>query len=143
MGHGKAIVLGVIKWKGLLLGAFAFFASHQVIVLKWTAWFAGDARYVPWFLNDGNVAIVFTGGILFAASVLASGLWAEKNDSLVYGVNVAAGAFVTMTVVIFTLKGGPGTLFPIALAMGGWLTFVATFTGALIVWPLKHVSRRR
>jgi hypothetical protein len=142
MGNGKAIALGVVKWKGLLLGAIAFLLSHQVLVVKWTSWFSGDERFAPWFLNAGNLALGFTVATLFVATLAGCALWAGPDDALVYGVGMGAGAFATMTAVMFSMKGGPGTLFPIVLAAGAFCAFVPTFVGALVVWPFKHRYRR-
>jgi hypothetical protein len=131
----------MVRWKGLLCGAVAFALAHAVLAAKWTTWFGGTSEHEPWFLNAGNLAVAFPVVCVFLASVAASAVWAGRDDAPVYGINVAMGATFMMTVALFTVvAGGPGTLFPIAIAIGGLLFFVAGVLGSFIVWPVKHVS---
>jgi hypothetical protein len=104
------------------LGAATFAIAHAIVIAKWTAWFGGV--HEPWFLNSGR-AVVFTTALLFGVSIV-SGLFEFS------GVLIAAGAFATMTVIVFGLSDGPGTIFPIVLVSGGLLILGAGWLGAWI-----------
>jgi hypothetical protein len=114
----------MIRWKGALLGAATFVAAHLVQTLWWTTWFRG--AYAPWFLNSGR-AVAFTTGCQFIASAIASA--ADPREALVRGGSVAAGAAAAMVVVL--AFAGPGTLFPIVIAVGTSVLAAASVAGAL------------
>src|SRR5438309_535944 len=90
---------------GLAAGALAFLAAHLVIHAEWARWFG--AEHVPWFLNEGRANAVMVSSLFLAS--LAGGYAA------VPGLMFAAGAFAAMTIVLFNLPGGPGTIFPIVM----------------------------
>jgi hypothetical protein len=106
----------------IALGALAFAAAHAIIVSKWGEWFGG--LHEPWFLNSGR-AVAFTTALLFGVG-LAGGLFGLS------GLMIAAGAFVTMTVVFFRLPDGPGNIFPVVVVSGGLLILGAAWLGAWI-----------
>jgi hypothetical protein len=58
---------------------------------------------------------------------------------MVRGGNVAAGAIVAMIIVIIAV--GPGTLFPIALAIGAVIAVISAVSGALIGWSVRRMPR--
>jgi hypothetical protein len=128
----------MIRWKSLTLGAVAFLASHALESANWSAFDPG-AAYSPWFLNSGR-AVVFTAACLLAAAaiegIVAASTW---RDAIVRGGNIAAGAFVAMCIVL--LARGPGTLFPIALALGGLVAAASSIAGALIGSGVRTASR--
>jgi hypothetical protein len=120
-----------LRWRSLTIGGAAFAASHVVVVSKWTTWFGGGA-WEPWFLNDGGRAVLFTALCLFAAALIVSLLWARGAlDSIVHGLNVAAGAAAAMIVVLAAFVG-LGTIFPIVLAAGGLVAFASTFVASVL-----------
>src|SRR5690349_10827366 len=98
---------------GFITGGIAFAAAHAVEARYWSDWFRG--RYEPWFLNSGW-AILFTLAVLTLASVAIAAL--NRSSRPVRGIAIGAGAFVMMSVLLFK-SPGPGTLFPIVLAVGG------------------------
>jgi len=98
-------------------------------------WFGG--AHQAWFLNDGSEPVVFTSICLLLASAAASAMWARRDDAPWYGVNVAVSAGIAMIVVLCVI--GPGTLFPIVIALGGSIIGASSVVGALIVWPMKLV----
>lgn len=120
-----------------MLGAVAFVAAHLVTAAKWVPWFGGQ-DYPPWFLNDGNRAVLFMVACVFVAALTAGVLWARsQREAFVHGINLAAGAVVAMAVVLFTAPSGPGTLFPIALAVGGCILLLSSVLAAMIVAAFK------
>jgi hypothetical protein len=128
-----------VRWKSLIVGAATFVASHRIEVARWGSWFGGE--HAPWFLNDGSRAVLFTTGCLFVATLITGILWARgKQDAIVHGGNVAAGAVVAMTVLVFAAPGGPGNLFPIAIAIGGFIVVLSAAVASVIVAALKPRS---
>ena len=107
---------------GFAAGLMTFVAAHEVEVLKWAAWF-GSAAHEPWFLNSGR-AVAFTMACLFVSSLISG--WLRLSV-----LTIVAGAATAMTVVLFLKEGGPGTIFPIVIAVG---TVFMLAIGALGVW---------
>jgi multisubunit Na+/H+ antiporter MnhF subunit len=123
-----------MRWQSIVLGTASFLASHAVVFRKWGAWFGGE--HDAWFLNNGTAAVGFTALCLALAALVAAVLWARNQaDSIVHGVNVAGGALVAMIAVLALV--GPGTIFPIAIALGGLIAFVSTLAGALAAAAFK------
>jgi hypothetical protein len=118
----------MIRRKYTALGAGVFVGAHVVVAAGWREWFGGG-DVPPWFLNSGR-AVAFTAGSLFLASVVA-GLRTRgmPRDAMVVGGTVAAGAIIAMCVVLALT--GPGTLFPIALAIGAGVAVISSAAGAL------------
>src|SRR5206468_1947824 len=86
----------MLKWKSLVLGAVTFLGTHAVIVARWGLWFNGT--HAPWFLNDGAGAVGLTAGCLCVATMVAAALQARSQyESVIHGVNVAAGATIAAT----------------------------------------------
>ena len=128
-----------LKWKSVLVGSVAFVASHYVEVARWQTWFGGEQA--PWFLNDGNRAVLFMMACLFGAALVAGLLWArDARDAVVEGANVAGGAVIAMAVLLFMAPWGPGTLFPIALAIGLLTLVLSTGSASAIVAMFKRRS---
>ena len=123
----------MIKWASVVFGAATFLATHLVVTRKWTTWF--DGQQAPWFLNSGR-AVAFTALCLLAAGLVASACWArDRDDAMTHAANVAAGALLAMTVVLFFV--GPGTIFPIVIVFGGAIALFSSAIGSLMVWPFK------
>jgi hypothetical protein len=116
---------------GFVAGLLTFAAAHEVEVLKWTAWFG--SAHEPWFLNSGR-AVAFTIACLFVSSLIAG--WLRLS-----GVMFAAGAAIAMTVVLFLKQGGPGTIFPIVIAVGAAFILVISMLGVWIGDEIHGLTR--
>jgi len=139
-----------------------FFATHVVIVARWHAWFArgvgvagtgGTAApgidrtsdtYAPWFMNSTG-AVVFTVVVFLLVNLVVALAGAHHRvDRAVLGAaNVAAGAVIVMTIVLFTYPGGPGNLFPIAIVIGAVLITIASVAGAMAAWLVTRAPLAR
>jgi hypothetical protein len=116
----------MIRWKSLLLGAITFLAAHAVEAAAWKTWFHGE--YAPWFLNSGR-AVAFTAASLVVVGLIVGVTTPARRGSMVAEWNIAAGAIAAMIVVLFAV--GPGTLFPIAIVIGGAVVGVSSVAGVL------------
>lgn len=122
----------------MIVGGVAFLLSHALVVFGWASFDPGG-RYRPWFLNAGR-AVLFTAICLLAAAAVEAAIAAStRRDAVVRGANVAAGAVVAMIIVIVAV--GPGTLFPIALAIGAAIAAISAVSGALIGWSVRRKPR--
>ena len=121
---------------GFMIGVLTFVGAHTVEVAMWRDWFGGE--HAPWFLNSGR-AVAFTMGCIFMASVAESAL--ATSELPVGGVTVALGAVAAMTAVL--MAGPGGTIFPIALAIGGELLLLSSAAGALVGWAIRRTVRSR
>jgi len=119
----------MIRWKNAVLGAVVFVAAHLVLTVGWREWFLPGGDFPPWFLNSGR-AVVLTAVLLFIAGAFV-GLTTRgaRRESLVASGNLSAGAIVAMCVVLALT--GPGTLFPIALAIGAGVIVFSCVAGVL------------
>jgi hypothetical protein len=128
----------MLRWKSMVVGGLAFLVSHALEVVEWRA-FDPAGAHRPWFLNAGG-AVLFTASWLVAAAAVEGAVAArDPRDAIGRGAQIAAGAIVAMIVVILFV--GPGTLFPIAVAIGAVVAAVAAVSGALIGWGLRRLSR--
>jgi len=127
----------MIKPKLLFLGAATFLAAHGVEATAWSRWFYGV--YAPWFLNSGR-AVAFTTASLMAVAAIVAIVSNSRLPWLVAGLNLAAGAVGAMIVVLFAV--GPGTLFPIAIAIGAAVVGVSSLAGALAGRAVRYASLR-
>jgi len=128
----------MIRWKSAALGAGVFGAAHLVLTARWREWFQPGGDFPPWFLNSGR-AVAFTAALLSVSGVvvgLATRGTARKSarESIVAGGNLAAGAIVSMCVVLALI--GPGTLFPIALTIGAGIIVFSCLAGVLMAWAI-------
>ena len=122
----------MIRLSAALAGAATFAAAQAFEAALWTTAFRGV--YAPWFLNSGR-AVAFMATCL--ASVAALIAAADRREALARGMSFAGGAVVTMLVALFAI--GPGTLFPIAIALGAVIVIAATAAGA---WAGSHLRSR-
>lgn len=111
---------------GFIGGGVAFAAAHAIEASHWSDWFHGS--YEPWFLNSGR-AMLFTMAMLGLTSVTIAAL--NRSSLPIRGIAIGSGAFVTMAVVLFA-SPGPGTLFPIVLAIGGAALLCSSVAGAWV-----------
>jgi hypothetical protein len=125
----------MLRWKGVISGALSFVAAHLVETAAWRQWFDPAGQYGPWFLNSGR-AVAFTAGCLLLGGAASAIRSSDRRAAFAQGVSVAAGACVAMAVVLFAT--GPGTLFPIVLAIGGSIAIVSALAGALASWLLTR-----
>jgi hypothetical protein len=116
---------------GFVAGLLTFAAAHEVEVLKLTAWFGG--AHEPWFLNSGR-AVAFTMACLCVSSLIAGRLRLS-------GVMFAAGAATAMTAVLFLKQGGPGTIFPIVIAVGSVFILAVSMLGAWIGGEIRRAGQ--
>ena len=126
-----------------IVGAAAFVAIHLVIVVTWRTWLGGSAAYAPWFLNASS-AVAFTIAVFAAINLLAAVLSADGRIEarFVAAAAIAAGAALPMIVILFTMRGGPGTLFPIAIAIGLALIFLGGVAGGWLGWAIRFARPR-
>ncbi len=118
---------------GFTIGLLAFTAVHLIEVQMWVPWFGGDHN--AWFLNDQHAGqFTFVG--LFIISLIAG--WFRLSGS-----SVAFGACVAMTLALFLSPHGPGSLFPMALGIGGTLVVIACWPATLIGKELRGWVTRR
>jgi hypothetical protein len=127
----------MMRWKCLGLGAAAFLVSHFVEAAMWSSWFGGNA-VTPWFLNSPRAG-AFT--VVSLALVAGFASARDAGEAVVRGVNVGLGATAALLVVLFVV--GPGTLFPIALAIGLAVVESASVVGALAGAALKGATSAR
>src|SRR5262245_15777875 len=127
-----------MRWKSLGLGVATFTLAHLVEAAAWSSLFAGDA-FAPWFLNSPRAG-AFTA--LALAVVAALSATRESGETLVRGLYVGLGAALAMTIVLVGVVG-PGTLFPIALAIGMAIVVTASVAGALAGAFLKSAMHAR
>jgi hypothetical protein len=120
----------VFRLTAFLSGAAAFTAAHAVEVIAWRDVFAPVGDYAPWFLNAGR-AVAFTAACLFCVSIAHTWVARSVRDSwMVAAASLTIGAVVAMTVVL--ALSGPGTIFPLALAIGALIAAAACGCGGLI-----------
>lgn len=119
----------MIGWKDIIAGGLTFLVAHVIEVEAWP-WFDPAGTSTPWFLNAGR-AVAFTAASLLLAGVIASAVTSpSRQGTIAHGCNIALGAIVAMTIVLFAK--GPGTLFPIALALGAVIAVASSVCGAMV-----------
>ena len=119
---------------GFAAGAFAFWVAHVLERAHWIDWFHGE--YDPWFLNSGRAILATIGAVAVASAVVAALAAAPRAAT---GLAVAAGAFKSMTLVLFLKPAGPGSIFPIVMVVAGVLLLAASLAGA---WVGMQARRR-
>jgi len=125
------------RWRSLMFGAATFLVAHLIERSTWSSLFAGSAA-TPWFMNAFRAG-AFTALLLW----LVAGLTAARDvgDALVRGLNVGLGAAAAMIVVLAVI--GPGTLFPIVIAVGTAIVVTASVSGALAGAIVRGARRAR
>jgi hypothetical protein len=120
------------------VGMLTFAVAHVIEVAMWSTWFGGANE--PWFLNAGAAA-GFTLGCLFIASGVVSMVNPSARPGR--GVTLGVGACAAMAVVLILKQGGPGTIFPIVLAVGGVFLLISSTLGAWIGREVGVAVKRR
>jgi hypothetical protein len=135
---------------GTALGAVTFAAAHLIIISKWSVWFGGTSAHAAYWMNSADSApILFTAAAVSAATAVATvfsvgrrnvgtgaaimdagGAEPRLLNAAAAAGSITAGAVIAMVCVLFTRPGGPGTLFPIAIVMGGLVLCFASVLGA-------------
>ncbi len=116
------------------LGAVAFLVADAVEARYWR-WFAGQSPFTAWFLNSGR-AIVVTGLCVFAGAAVAAAQVRGPGGKAMQGACAAIGACDAMAIVLFVR--GPGTMFPIVLAVGASVLFIAAAAGAFASFLVRR-----
>ena len=117
---------------GFVVGGLLFIVAHVIEMRLWAPWFGRS--HDAWFVSDQHAA-QFMFGWLFVMSLIAG--WFRLS-----GLMIAVGAWVAMTVVLFTFPDGPGNLFPIAFAIGGTLVVMACWPATFIGKALRGLAGR-
>ena len=129
-----------VRWKSVIFGAITFMAAHAVQWAAWDQWFGGGDNHPIWFLNSGK-AVAFTAICLLAVgAVVGASAASGRQESVVHGCCVAAGALAAMAVVLFLT--GPGNLFPIVLMFAAAVAAASSIAGALAGWVFGSVLTR-
>lgn len=115
----------------VIIGALTFAITHVVLVVKWKSWFHG--QFEPWFLNTAS-ASQLTLACLFVTSLMA-GLFE------ISGLFIWLGTAFAMVVVMF-LPPGPGTLWPIAMAIGGFTLGLAILSGNMLGLGIRYLVKK-
>ncbi|HMF93687.1 MAG TPA: hypothetical protein VKE96_05310 [Vicinamibacterales bacterium] len=126
------------RWRSLMLGAATFLVAHLVETAAWSSLFAGNA-VTPWFMNSPRAG-AFTALLL----CIVAGFTATRDiaEAVVRALNVGLGATAALVIVLAAI--GPGTLFPIAIAIGMAIVATASVIGALagaLVRSAMHSGR--
>jgi hypothetical protein len=119
-------------------GALAFAATQFLMFVR-----VGDAPIVldgsGWFLNSG-VGVALVVGVLAGACAVLAVATPQSNVWRVSGA-FAGGAIAAMIVSLFAI--GPGTLFPIVIAIGGGLIVIAALAGGAVGFCARSLLGRR
>lgn len=130
----------MIRWKHLLSGAGVFVAIHLVLVSTWQTSFSGGNGFRPWFMNSGRAAMLTMGCLLVVNMIVGVARLVRFEEAILAACNIAAGAVVAMTLVLFGI--GPGNLFPIAIVMGAVIIGASSVSGAIAGWGLRSLFSR-
>ena len=127
--------------KAFVVGAVTFIALHLLFVATWHRWFNSGDGLEPWFMNAGSTVAITVIAFGVAGAVLA-GLWsgAGLNNPVASAAMVATGGAVPMLFVLFTMRGGPGNLFPIVIFVGWWIMCLGATAGTGAAWLLRRIG---
>jgi len=134
----------VHRGKPFLVGALTFVALHVGLVVTWSRWVEGGDRVAPWFMNSTKTVAATLTAFGVATLVLSAARSATERDAGVASAAwIASGGAVPMVAVLFAMRGGPGTLWPIAIFLGWWILFAGAALGSVAAWLIQRVGRRR
>lgn len=122
---GRRIEIG-----SLLFGAALFVAAHVALLATWRRWFDPAGAYPVWFLNSGRAVAVTTAWLLIVPLIGALAVPPARDAVGRRMLSVALGAVAAMAGVLFVT--GPGTIFPIVLAVGAVLVAAPVAAGTYI-----------
>jgi hypothetical protein len=114
-------------------GSVAFAAAQLLLFLLAGQSAAPSIDNNAWFLNSGRGVLLTT--IVLALAAAAMGLGSSPPGLWRAAVGFAGGAAAAMVVVLFAL--GPGTIFPIVIAIGTGIIAVAAVTGVVIARTVR------
>ncbi len=128
----------------MVTGAATFVVVHLVVVATWQTTMRGEATFAPWFLNSGR-AIVWMLAAFAVAALGASASDDRRTATAMFDVAawIAIGGAIPMIIVLFTLRGGPGTIFPIVIVGGALFLLAGALVGAAAGWAAKWLSAHR
>ena len=95
-----------------------------------------------WWLNSGRGVAITTTTLAVLAALVAARLvkWPVRSRDAAAMSALWVGANIGMAVMLF--RAGPGTIFPIVLAMGAGISALAVGAGSLAGALLANVFRR-
>ncbi len=121
-----------VRWTLALTGAAIFLAAHAIEVA------AQIGGRDPWFISAWP-STVMTAALMFATAVVAgTRTRGPAAAAFAAGALLSAGALVPLVITLFAHPRGPGTLFPIAIALGGVLLACVSVVGALGGWLIRR-----
>jgi hypothetical protein len=130
------------RTKSIVVGATTFVGLHLLFMAAWQRWFGGSDRLDPWFLNSPK-AVAATISV-FAVVGAVSGLIDSRRDfeaRAALTAFLATGGAVPMVIRIFTMRGGPGNLFPIVIVVGWCIMFLGAAIGVAVAWLVRRAGR--
>jgi hypothetical protein len=113
------------------LGAATFAVCHAVEAAGWQTVFGPGVPYAPWFLNS------FRGTLFVSVCLFVVSRWATRkrpatqHSPAKVANSIAAGGVVAMSAILF--YSGPGSIFPIVLAVGSAVVWGACLAGAFLL----------
>jgi hypothetical protein len=121
-----------------VLAGFGVFAAAQAVLFM-----ASDGSRLTidsdgWFLNTGRGVLTLAAAVGLASAGMAA-LWSARLPQLASPVTL--GAVLAMTVALFII--GPGTLFPIVIAVGTAVLGAAAVVGSFVGRSLVVMRHRR
>ena len=117
----------------IVAGSVAFATAQLLLFLLAGQSAAPSIESSAWFLNSGRGVLMTT--IVLALAAAATGLGSSPPGVWRAAVAFSGGAAAAMVVLVFAL--GPGTIFPIVIAVGTVIIAVAAFTGVAIARSVR------
>jgi hypothetical protein len=129
-----------MNWKYPLVGAVTFVGFHQGLAATWQTWFGGGGGHSPWFLNT-FAAVLAAALVFFVVSLATSALIPEPRVEVTSlgACQLVAGAALPMIATLAALPEGPGSLAPIAIAIGIIVLLVPSVAGALAGYAARRL----
>ncbi|HZT76680.1 MAG TPA: hypothetical protein VFA27_08475 [Vicinamibacterales bacterium] len=115
-------------WADGIVGVAAFLAAHGIERLLWRAQFDPAGGTTPWFLNSGRAVAFMAVWMLAVGAVLGSR--PTRADWTRNALAATIGAIAAMVGVLAVV--GPGTIFPLVIAIGSAVLAASLFAGWLL-----------
>jgi hypothetical protein len=131
MGRAKPVVIGAITFVGL----------HLLYVATWQPWFATRDGLDPWFLNSPKAvaSTVFVFAVVSAVSAIIEAP-RDFDQKAALAALLATGGAIPMVIRLFTMRGGPGNLFPIVIFVGWCVMFLGSAIGVAAAWFIRRTG---